>query len=550
MRYCVITGLLISLALALSPGGSFRYQSTAFLFEDDYDLLFDPARIPLIQGSRVYTNLSNFVSNEEEQFGFQTENFFLIGGSTDLIGYIYPGAVLDRYCQKIPLPTGLLGRDESDTLRGDAKTIETEWLDLDGNGSYDHRVTVINERKAWDESSIIDYYLGLGFKMSDLRLGLGFLNNSETFTYTDPTYNWIRSRTDSSLISGALTYTINDTFTGPDKFKKDSKRFILSGWYDFEQLSVGIMTGFTPIARDSNYVHIGKTFEDRSPANPAIQDYDKATMLDSLTKHWSGVSIPIGLSVFYKPKGNIDSRFFLNFFTGSEKLDKGAGSFQHNTMDSTGRPGYAKLDERTEHIYRGGSTSKGFNFKTIQLFKVSERFDLGFGLGFGAWDFQDSLADTLAQDSVYEYNNGDTIAGTEDYRVRTKSSQEWLRKVSGAGKTFSIPVGFDFRLVPSLSLRLGAIHQVVWTDITTTDLLRAFEPTHTRIEYGDSTFTEQVEPASELQATSETTRKTEHSTYFTYGLGFNPVKNLAIDIMGFRNLTNLTNWKLSVTFKF
>jgi hypothetical protein len=131
-----------------------------------------------------------------------------------------------------------------------------------------------------------------------------------------------------------------------------------------------------------------------------------------------------------------------------------------------------------------------------------------------------------------------------------KSSQEWVTKISGAATTFNIPVGFDFRLVPSLSLRLGAIHSISWTDVTTTGLLSAFEPTFTRTEYGDSTFSETVEPTSEIQATSETISRCENNTYFTYGVGFNPIKNLQIDIMGFRNLTNLSNWKLSVTFKF
>ncbi|MDH5187231.1 MAG: hypothetical protein OEW70_09240, partial [candidate division WOR-3 bacterium] len=75
-------------------------------------------------------------------------------------------------------------------------------------------------------------------------------------------------------------------------------------------------------------------------------------------------------------------------------------------------------------------------------------------------------------------------------------------------------------------------------------------PVFTRTEYGDSTFSERVGPQSELQATSETINTIEHNTYFTYGAGFNPIKNLQIDIMGFRNLTNLSNWKLSITFKF
>jgi hypothetical protein len=550
MRYLVIAGLLITFALALSPMGSFRYQSTANLFEDDYDLLFDPARIPLISGSRVYTNLSNFISNQEEQFGSRTENFLLIGGSTDLIGTIYPGVVLDKYCSKVPLPTGLFGRTIYDTLSGDAKTVETEWQDLDNNGSYDHRVTMVDERKAWNESKDIDYYIGLGFKASDLRLGVSFFNTTTCNTFTNPYNNWIYDRRDSSLISGALTYQVNDTFTGPDKYKTDAKRFAISGWYDLEKLSFGIMAGFTPISRDSEYIHTGSTFENRSPANPSILDYYKTTMLDSFRKPYTGTFIPIGLTVFAYPKENIESRFYLNFFTHQEKIGDDATGFEHNTMDSTGLPGRALLDDMNSHEYQGDLTGKGINFRTNQLFKVTDRFDLGFGLEFGAWDWQDSTVDMSSSLRVYEYNNGDTIAGTEDYRVTTRSSQEWVKKVSGTAKTFAIPVGFDFRLVQSLSLRLGAIHSMSWTDVTTTGLLSAFVPTHTRTEYGDSTFSEVVGPESELQATSETVTTTEHNTYFTYGVGFNPIKNLQIDIMGFRNLTNLSNWKLSVTFKF
>lgn len=553
MRYIAIAGLLITFALALSPAGSFRYQSTANLFEDDYDLLFDPARIPLISGSGVYTNLSNLVSNQEEQFGNHSENFLLVGASTDLFK-IYPGVVLDKYHNKMALPTGLFGRGSNeewlDTLRGDAKTVETDWEDQDNNGSYDHRVTEVNERKAWDESKDIDYYIGLGFKTNDLRLGISFFNTSTCNTFTNPYYNWIYDRRDSSLVSSALTYRVNDTFAGPDKYKTDAKRVALSGWYDMAKLSFGVMLGFTPISRDSEYIHTGTTYENRSPANPSILDYYKTTMLDSFKKPYTGAYIPIGLTLFAYPKENIESRFYLNFFTNSEKLGDNAASYMHNTVDSTGLPGRALEDELSSHKYLGNLNGKGIDFRTTQLFKVTERFDLGFGLELGTRDWYDSTVDKLSYSRVYEFNNGDTIHGHEDYRIITNSSQDWVTKISGKATTFTLPVGFDFRLVPSLSLRLGAIYSITCTDVTTTGLLGAFEPTFTRTEYGDSTFSETVEPTSEIQATSETISRSENDTYFTYGVGFNPIKNLQIDIMGFRNLTNLGNWKLSVTFKF
>jgi hypothetical protein len=549
MRYLVIAGLVISTVLALSPMGSFRYQSTAFLWEDDYDLLFDPARIPLIQGSRIYTNLSNFISNQEEHFSQRSEDYLLIGGSTDLL-VIYPGFVYDKYCSKEALPTGLFSQYEYDTLFGDAKTVATEWLDLDNNGSYDHRVTHVNERQAWDDLTDVDYYIGLGYKSNDLRLGLSFFNHNSSNTYTNPYYNSIYDRRDSSLISGNLTYTVNDTLAGPDNYEMDSKRFMVSGWYDFEQFSVGLMAGFNPISRDSNYIHTGSSFENRSPSNPNIQDFFKSTMVDTLRKPWSGTIIPIGLTVFAYPRDNMESRFYLNFFMRQEKLGSDASSFRYTTMDSTGQPGMANSESMNWHMYRGGLSSTGINFRTTQLFTVTDRFDLGFGLEFGAWNWEDTLADTMASFEVYEYNNGDTISGPEDFRMTMTSSEEWLKKVTGGKKVFSLPVGFDFRLTPSISLRLGAIHSVTWTDITTTGLLRAFEPILTRYEYGDSTFSEMVGPQSEVQATSETINNIDHNTTFTYGIGFNPIKNLQIDIMGFRNLTNLTNWKLSITFKF
>jgi hypothetical protein len=68
---------------------SFRYQSTAGLFQDDYDLLFDPARIPEISGARLWTSLSNFVTGDEELFSGGSEPYIIIGGVAGLGNY-YP----------------------------------------------------------------------------------------------------------------------------------------------------------------------------------------------------------------------------------------------------------------------------------------------------------------------------------------------------------------------------------------------------------------------------------------------------------------------------
>ena len=48
MKYALTIAIMLSLSFGLVTE-SFRYQSTAQLWEDDYDLLFDPARIPEIE---------------------------------------------------------------------------------------------------------------------------------------------------------------------------------------------------------------------------------------------------------------------------------------------------------------------------------------------------------------------------------------------------------------------------------------------------------------------------------------------------------------------
>jgi len=111
-------------------------------------------------------------------------------------------------------------------------------------------------------------------------------------------------------------------------------------------------------------------------------------------------------------------------------------------------------------------------------------------------------------------------------------------------------VGFEYRILSPLALRLGAIHRITWRDITSIEKLVASSPRLTRTDYGDGTFSEFAGEAQQHPGKSETINTTTHSTEFSYGIGYSPIDNLQIDIMGFQKLTDFTNWALSVTFKF
>ncbi len=71
--------------------------------------------------------------------------------------------------------------------------------------------------------------------------------------------------------------------------------------------------------------------------------------------------------------------------------------------------------------------------------------------------------------------------------------------------------------------------------------------------YGDGTraITYTPNPLDEQETgTSQTNQGKVSYTNYTYGAGWKVTENLQLDFMGFAQLTDLTNWKLSAVFKF
>ena len=58
---------------------SFRSNALGNAISDDLDLVFDPIEIQFVDGIRLYTNLSNLTSTQEELFDNVSDDEFLIG---------------------------------------------------------------------------------------------------------------------------------------------------------------------------------------------------------------------------------------------------------------------------------------------------------------------------------------------------------------------------------------------------------------------------------------------------------------------------------------
>ena len=547
MRYALAVAIIASLSFGLITE-SFRYQSTAGLWEDDYDLLFDPARIPQIEGSRVWTSLSNFVTGNEEPFSNGSVPFILVGG-TRTFGEYHPGLVIDNRMSKNPLDTGL---DDpfGNSMYGDGERVEIDWYDPDDNGIMDERGIAIETRSAFDVEAERDFYVGVGRYFGDLRVGLGFMRNEYNDKYTSPSSNYTYDSTYENLNPTELVIEKHVTFGGDDIYDYNNNEVILSVWKDNEKMSLGATAEFGLVSMKDERIILGDSATYSDPANHSV-DYTQAVIVDSLWLPQSGMEVDLELKSFYDYNDYAQGRFYLGFFYHTLAYSDDATDYYQKTRDVI----YDDFTWNYDTVvvsYSGGGNSMGVRLGTKQLFEISERLKLGFGFFYTMSNYVDedtSFADTTRV-TVYDDNDGITI-DPNDYTTTVRGGGTWLTKTTGAVKAFEFPIGIEFYLAEPVVFRLGARHTLAFDDYTTVNNLIDYDPRITTTIRGDGTVTEDmIEPPNMATGSSESDTETTPDTDYFYGIGWQVTDNLQIDLMGFNELTDLSNWKLSATFKF
>jgi hypothetical protein len=264
----------------------------------------------------------------------------------------------------------------------------------------------------------------------------------------------------------------------------------------------------------------------------------------------SGNRIAVGLKSFYNYNENAQGRFYLDFYTQSLDYGDDAMYYFYKTRELS-YSAFTWDTVNTITYYDGGSSSKGIRVGTKHLFNVSPRLKFGIGLFFNMESYSDSTAARDTTVNIRVFDNGDTIAGPEDYTRTITQSETWMTMVDGSTNSFIIPVGVEFSIAKPLVFRLGAQHTLSYNDFTTTTELIDYEPQRTLTVYGDGSQTEIIEdPGPRPERSVEVENEKVPSTDYYYGIGWMVNNNLQIDLMGFNELTDLSNWRLSATLKF
>lgn len=549
MRYFLLLSILLAFALGYVPE-SFRMQSTAGIWKDDYDVIFDPARITELTGHRVYTALANYASGSGYQFSPNPTRFFLIGGSTCLGNALCPAGIYDRYGYRIPQFTGLRDAYTGDSLFGSGRSDSVNWLDPDTNGTYDYKQVRRQERNAWRSAQGNDVYLGLGIAGRNSRWGIALAYRDSGTRTVSPDWNYVLHHFDSSLFAGRLTYLRDDTAQREDMNSRTDLSLVLSGRFILKGGSqFGLLLRPGLINRYSSYGSIGWLYADRNPGN-TVKNYTLSHQSDTAELSYQGFSLPAQLQWVGNDSFWGETWLTLGGYYQQQQPSSSAGQRSSSYYEQTTNPGIFTARDTIQRRYRGLTTEAGINLSLLQLHSISTRLDLGWGIGLDLNSSADSLFDSLALYRIEHYDDGDSLPTRADYERYISSGESWSRRTADRQLALTLPVGLEFRVIPGIALRLGARHTISCHNRNTISHLLSLSPTHTRTVYGDGSFSETWNTPRRQTTGSETRQIFDQTTLFTYGAGFRPVEQLQIDLMGFAELTNLANWRLSATFRF
>ncbi len=545
MKYALTVALMLSLSFGLITE-SFRYQSTAFLWEDDYDLLFDPARIPEIDGVRLWTGLSNFVTGDEEIFADGSVPFFYIGGS-GYRGDLYGGLVYDRSVIKDALPTGLYDPNEN-PIYGDANVMTTEWDFDPTTGDTLNRNVTTQTASAYDKTNTGDAYVAIAKEMDDLRIGLGYMRLNSKHTTTSPYENFTYEYFEEDYAADTLGYWEYEVFEGDRVFTNNENDIIFSAWMDRDNYALGLQAVYGWLNMGEDGVINGSYEEYQHPEYQAT-DFILATSIDSIMTKMSGTNLGINLKLFYDYNDDAQGRYFVGYFTHSEDYGDDAMEWMFDASHENDEFYNADYYDTTASAtyYEGGMSWSGFRIGTHQLYNINDVFNFGIGIMFTLGSVSsDTMIETDSSMDVSATYDADTLT----YKVTSMSSEAWFTSIDGSYKMIEIPVGAEFMISNKLALRLGAVHTLNYNDVTTTRGLYDYQFPTTYIEDPGGTDTTIVDYSDiDEDAWEETDNSTSANTNYYYGIGWHVNDNLTIDLMNFNSLDNLSNWRLSATLR-
>ena len=521
---------------------SFRSASTASLLEDDLDIMLDPARMPSLEGYRLYTQLSNIFDKNEEVFNHNlgNKNYYMLGGCGNLMGYGKLGLIYDRNMYR----TNDTSRTNTSTITYSAAQIPvsrsvTDYTDYGGEQRQDTH-----------------WWFGFGREFGFGKLG-AVIYHQNSYEKVQPfsTENQKVETQVNDLINGRMESMSTTENTRTNNIHDNTWGGALSFWRGLmDKLDVGLAVGLN--AHTANeYDTIIHTYDYSNPAATFGHVTAQRNETRDLIPHdHVGAEIDARVAAVWKWSENVNTRTDLTFSTLSGSRDDGAVAITYDSTESytipTGTWSYVRTEATNAPVHQEDSyTSVGLFSKTTAKFGEKVELAMGLGLSSHKRDYLTSYTGPFNRRNAF--NDGDPALWTDYYEYYDATEDYSLTYTESQTNVYA-PVGLQFKITDNFVFRLGAYHTFSYRDTTwnETDLQSNVRVMIVNPNTNDTTQGVAYNPFTNTNAELEQGRHAWNETYYTYGAGWTISENLQLDFMGFAALDDMHNWKLSAVIKF
>lgn len=550
-KIIIITALtLLLFSMANTQVASFRNIALGKIVDDDLDLVNDPIELKFVEGSRLYTNLSNLVNSSEEIFANNSSNTFLMGYSTKnpLIENLWNSIFIEfqktKNANYVQIDSDLDGNYDN-FGHGLLNTEFTGYYDINGDDLYDIIKQISQERSHYDEINQIEFALNNTYDAGNFVIGAK-LHYSSFSSDEDITYD--------------MNYIYHDIEDNFDYFTEnqldDSSDHYHNSYFDFQtSILLPDLNGYE-VRGDLKFVNQDYSFDyqvneyDREdefdPDIPVLEDFNISEEVNKYITERPGNAFTLGTSIrktlvkavqrkndgYWKIGGDVTIGSYDYSY-----LDEITDTYTEKFFDGLDTLNTDDLEVYTENsLVKDDGTQKRIQFALMGKinYPFNEKVYFGLGLNYNyqiltrETDFEENI------ENIYDYEILDEEATAADFITTETYSITADRTYEHYTTTFYIPVGIEYKFTNNnkWDIRFGSVFNSYSSTINDAKEIKDATPVTTETVYGDGSVDIDIEDNT-YDSTNEQTNSTDSSTNYYYGLGFRPTDNLQIDLLGF-----------------
>lgn len=557
---------------------SFRSSALGGVINDDLDLVYDPIELSFVKGIRVYTNLSNLTSNNEQLFNGLSDNEFLLGLSANnpFVKSLWTSAMVRfsnaQNSNAVNIDSDLDGWADN-YGQGILESNFTAFLNNDQDPDYDVKREIFQKKKNIKQDNNRSFILNNALDFTNVILGLKLVYGSNSMGST------VSSGLHGNLGSGINV--LSSVSSGSADFSRSVKNNLISENYadniwsengDFKtdnnsnyfNLGVsGLLKNFRSyeIRGDLFYMHSANQYDvndkyggryeyiDQNDPNYDNNYWEKDFYRYKREEEGGGVYLGASLRNTFNKKAQrkndgywrVGAAMFFGSYDYTNSTISKFSSEKNFIEGNTWSDNIKKI--QSEYATSDNGDKSVINFRSDVKFNYPLGESVYFGVG-GYLNYTSIERKTdfiESSQDVTDYTRVDNTADRYDYVKTENSSIKADRTYTISSMYFQIPVGLEYRFTENKkwALRFGTIFNCFDQQTIDKKKIKKSEPYIINTSYGDGTSSNYIDD-NQYASTNEDTRLTQSYTVFSYGLGYNPTENLQIDLLGFLGTKNIS----------